>query len=237
MPIRFRFSWIPFIAAVIAAAIGVSLGQWQLRRAAEKQAIEAKWAARAEQAPATITEHIANADALEFRKARVKGEFDKDWPIYLDNRPHAGMAGFYLLMPLKISGTNLHILIARGWLPRNAGDRTRLPDIVTPGGTIELVGTVRLQPGHLLQLGAAQGVHPGSIVQNLSIAELEQASRMKMQPFMLEQLSDTHDGLIRDWPKPSAGVEMHYGYAFQWYALAATALIFFLVTGFRRGAK
>jgi len=196
-----------------------------------------KWAARAEQVPALIDQRIADAAALEFRKALVKGEFDKNWPIYLDNRPHDGAAGFYLLMPLKISGTNLHILVARGWLPRNAADRTRLPKIVTPDGQIELLGTVRRNPGHLLQLGAKQSVQPGSIVQNISIAEFEMASRMKMQPILLEQISDTHDGLIRDWPRPSAGVDTHYGYAFQWYALAATALIFFLVTGFRRGAK
>jgi cytochrome oxidase assembly protein ShyY1 len=58
-----------------------------------------------------------------------------------------------------------------------------------------------------------------------------------MQPFVIEQLSDTRDGLIRDWPRPSTGIDRHLGYAFQWYALAATAFIFFVVTGFRRGTK
>jgi len=32
-------------------------------------------------------------------------------------------------------------------------------------------------------------------------------------------------------------VEKHRGYAFQWYALAAMAFIFFVVTGIRRGKK
>ena len=41
----------------------------------------------------------------------------------------------------------------------------------------------------------------------------------------------------RDWPLPSAGVDKHRGYAFQWYALAATAFLFFLVTGFRRASR
>jgi surfeit locus 1 family protein len=41
--------------------------------------------------------------------------------------------------------------------------------------------------------------------------------------------------MVRDWPAPSLGVEKHQGYAFQWYALSAMALIFFVVNGFRRG--
>jgi len=237
MPIRFRFSLVPFIAAVIVVAIGVSLGQWQLRRAAEKRAIEAKWGARTLAAPTVLNAPVSDPEAFEYRKVLVKGEFDANWPVYLDNRPHDGAAGFYLLMPLKISGTDLHILVARGWLPRNASDRLKLPPIDTPKDPVELLGTIRLNPGHLLELGGAQRLRPASIVQNLSINEFAQASQMKMQPVMLEQLNDTHDGLVRDWPLPSAGVDKHLGYAFQWYALAATAFIFFLVTGFRRGAK
>jgi surfeit locus 1 family protein len=30
---------------------------------------------------------------------------------------------------------------------------------------------------------------------------------------------------------------MHRGYAFQWYALALMALLFFIVTGFRNGTR
>jgi cytochrome oxidase assembly protein ShyY1 len=45
------------------------------------------------------------------------------------------------------------------------------------------------------------------------------------------------EGLVRDWPVPSAGVDKHHGYAFQWYALAAMAVLFFVITGFRSGRK
>jgi cytochrome oxidase assembly protein ShyY1 len=42
---------------------------------------------------------------------------------------------------------------------------------------------------------------------------------------------------MRDWPVPSSGIDTHRGYAFQWYALAAAAFLFFIVTGFRRASK
>ena len=47
MRISFRFRPIPFVATVLLVALGVSLGNWQERRAAEKIALQAKLSARA----------------------------------------------------------------------------------------------------------------------------------------------------------------------------------------------
>ena len=237
MPIKFRFRWIPFVAAIVAVAIGMSLGQWQMRRAAEKQSIERILSARQSASPIALGSAVADVDQIEYRRVIVQGEFVRDWPVYLDNRPHGGMAGFYLLMPLKIAGSDMHVLVVRGWVPRDPTDRAKLPPIAAPTGLVEIQGLAVRNPGHVLQLGRAANLRPGAIVQNVAIAEFAQASKLPMQPFVIEQLSDTRDGLIRDWPRPSTGIDKHLGYAFQWYALAATAFIFFVVTGFRRGTK
>ncbi|WP_334187033.1 SURF1 family protein [Noviherbaspirillum sp.] len=235
MPIKFRFRWIPFIATIIAVTIGISLGQWQTRRAAEKLAIEHKLSTREAAAPVMLSTGRPAIDEVEYRRIRVSGQFVRDWPVYLDNRPHQGAAGFHLLMPFKIAGSDMHILVARGWAKRDAVDRTRLPDIATPGGMIELEGIARRNAGQVLQLGQPEPLKPGAIVQNLDIAEFERATRLPMQSFVLEQTSDTRDGLVREWLRPSTGVDKHRGYAFQWYALAATAFLFYVVTGLRRG--
>ena len=237
MPIRFRFRWIPFVAAVLAVALGVALGQWQMRRAAAKEAIELKLNARQSAPPLMVGAAPLAIDEAEYRRVQVKGEFVRDWPVYLDNRPHQGVAGFYVLMPFRIAGSDMHVLVARGWVRRDQADRTKLPLIATPAGQLEIQGVARRNPGHLLQLGRAEGLQPGAIVQNLDIAEFAQASALRMQPVLIEQTSAVPDGLVRDWPRPSSGVDKHLGYAFQWYALAATALLFFIVTGFRRGTK
>lgn len=237
MPIKFRFRWIPFFATVIVIAIGIALGQWQTRRAAEKEAIEARLVAREAAPPVMLDATLRPADDMEFRRVSVRGEFVRDWPVYLDNRPYNGAAGFYVLMPLKIAGSDMHVLVARGWIARDPAARTKLPPLVTPNGVVEIEGIVQRNPGRLLQLGRADPLHPHAIVQNAEIADFERAGKFRMQPFMIEQLGDTQDGLVRDWPHPSAGVEKHRGYAFQWYALAATAFLFFVVTGFRRGRR
>jgi surfeit locus 1 family protein len=236
MPIKFRFRMIPFAAAILVAAIGIALGQWQTRRAHEKEAIEQKLNERAAAAPAIITAASQSADAVEYRHVIVKGEFVRDWPMYLDNRPLHGAAGFYVMMPLKIEGSGMHVLVARGWAPRDMKDRARLPEFETPSGMVEIEGIARQHPDRLLQLGDAPPVKPRAIVQNLDPAQFAAASKLAVQPFFIEQSTDIHDGLVRDWPRVSLGIDKHRGYAFQWYGLAATAIIFFVVTGFRRGS-
>lgn len=237
MPMKFRFRWIPFVAAAFAAAIGISLGQWQTQRAAEKESIEAKLSARESAAPVRLSPAPQAVDEVEYRRVAITGEFLGEWTVFLDNRPYKGMAGFYVLTPLKLAGSDRYVLVARGWAKRDVADRTKLPSIVTPRGMVGIEGIARRNPGHVLQLGKAEPLRPGAIVQNVDIGELAQTAKLQMLPLIVEQTTDMQDGLVRDWPRPSTGVDKHRGYAFQWYALAATALIFFVVTGFRRGAK
>ena len=237
MPIRFEFRWIPFVAALLAIALGVALGQWQMRRAAVKQAIEFTLNARESAPPLVLGAAPVTIDETEYRRVQVSGEFVRGWPVYLDNRPHQGVAGFYILMPFKIADTNMHILVARGWIPRDPGSRTKLPPVAAPTGLLTLQGVARRSPGHVLQLGHAEQLRPAAIVQNVTVAEFAEASGLRMLPVLIEQTSAVADGLVRDWPRPSSGIDKHLGYAFQWYALAAMAFLFFLVTGFRRGTK
>lgn len=234
---HFRFRLIPFIAAAVAVAIGVSAGQWQTRRGDEKQAIETRMAARASAAPVIVGDAVLQPEAVEYARVRVRGQFIAGWPLFLENRPHQGKAGFHVLMPLKIEGSERHVLVARGWAPRNLADRMRVPELSTPAGTVEIDGLARKNAGHVMQLGTAPKIEAGAILQNLEIADLAAASRLSLQPFLLEQQSGPADGLVRDWPRASSGIDKHRGYAFQWYGLALAALLFFIVTGFRRGSK
>jgi surfeit locus 1 family protein len=266
MRITFRFSWIPFLATVAVVTLGITLGQWQTRRAEQKLAIEVKMQQQAA-APALVlgatspTAARADAgdatDALEFRRVRVRGQFVRDWPLYLDNRPNQGRAGMVVLMPFKIADSDTHVLVARGWAARDRLNRARLPVYPTKSGVIDIEGVVRRNPGRLLQLGE-QRVVPGALLQNLEIADFAAASRFTMQPFIIEQTDPApisagpaapafgqdqsaqlaqSDQLVRDWPLPSSGIARHRGYAFQWFGLALMAFLFYVITGFRNGTK
>jgi len=218
----------------IAVAIGGALGQWQIRRALEKEALEMKLAAYEATSPIVLKATAMVPEALEYRRVVVTGEFVHDWPVYLDNRPYRGAAGFYVVMPLKIANSSQYLLIARGWVARDFADRGRLPVMATPRGLVQVQGIVKRNLGQVLQLGPAETLHPNAVVQNLDISAWAVASKLPLQAFVIEQSNDTGDGLVRDWPRPAAGSERNRGYALQWYGLAATAFLFFVVTGFRR---
>ena len=242
MGIAFRFKLIPFVATVLVVTLGIQLGNWQQRRAAQKIVLQAKLAQGNASAPMQLDGAPLAAEAVEFRRVSMTGEFVAGWPLYLDNRPSDGRSGFYLLMPFKIAGSNMHVLVARGWLPRDAADRAKLPAYATPAGTVTLEGTARLDAGHVMELGKAPVLTPKAIVQNADPLQVARDSGLTMQPFVVEQTraakpSGDDTQMVRDWPAPSLGVEKHQGYAFQWYALSAMAVIFFVVNGFRRGKQ
>ncbi|MES2320530.1 MAG: SURF1 family protein [Pseudomonadota bacterium] len=239
MRTSFRFRAIPFVATMLMVALGVSLGQWQDRRARDKTTLQAKLVERAAAAPLVVAAQPLTLADVEFRTVSVAGEFVQDWPLFLDNRPQDGKVGFYLLMPFKIAGSNMHVLVARGWLPRFTGEHDRLPEFSTPQGTVIVTGIAKAGMGKVMQLGNPATIVPKSILQNLNTDQFAAASKLAVQPFFIEQTVpvDPDDQLARNWPAPALGVDKHKGYAFQWYALALMALLFFVFTGFRRGTK
>ena len=239
MPITFKFRLVPFIAAIVAVAIGISLGNWQLGRANHKEALQATIDQRQKAPPIDLnnTQSLTAGQEGEFHQVVARGEFIKDWTIFLDNRPNKGVSGFYVITPLKLEGSDQYVLVARGWHPRDPRDRQRLPSVPTPEGQIEVRGVLRQSAARVLQLGEESKIVPGAIVQNLNLEKFAQASQMPLFPLIIEQTNPMPDNLERDWPQPTTGVDKHLGYAFQWYGLAATAFIFFVVTGIRRGAR
>jgi surfeit locus 1 family protein len=237
MRLRFRFRLLPFIATVLLVALGIALGNWQERRAAEKTALRDRLEQRSAQGVLELTGAITALAPIEFRPVRVSGQFVSSWPIWLDNRPYQGRSGFYLVMPFKITGSESYVLVERGWLPADPTVHDRLPAIATPEGTVTIEGIVTSSAGHVMQLGQAAVLRPNAIVQNMDVAQFAQASGLALQPFFVEQTGPAEPGIVRDWPAPSTGIDKHKGYAFQWYALAAMAFLFFVITGFRSGTK
>lgn len=236
MRIGFRFKWIPFAATALLVALGLSLGQWQERRAAQKVTLQMLLEAGNKAAPLALGAAPLAAAEVEFRRVTVKGQFVPDWTLYLENRPYQGRAGFYVLMPFRIDGSNMHVLVERGWLPRNVAQRDAVPPYVTPFGTVMIEGIARENTGRVMQLGTAPPLRGRAIVQNADIGQVGAASGLLLQPFIVLQ-TGLDEQLVRDWPAPDTGVDKHRGYAFQWHALALMAFLFFVLTGLRRGTK
>ena len=236
MRLRFRFRTIPFLATLALVTLGILLGNWQVRRAAEKTALQARLAQRTALPPLVLDGRPLDPAAVEYRRVIVTGEFIPDWPVFLDNRPLEGRTGFVLLMPFRIAGSNETVLVARGWLPRDAAAHDRVPQVATPVGRTTIEGLAVLHPARVMELGTPPPPRPSAIVQNLDPAGFARASGFAVLPVLVEQ-TGLDPALIRKWPAPAVDVDRNKGYAFQWYALAAMAFLFFVMTGFRSGTK
>ncbi|MBP1317698.1 SURF1 family protein [Herbaspirillum sp. 1130] len=233
MPTRFVFRLIPFCATLLVAAASIALGQWQTHRAEEKLALQQRMQARGSEAP--LSALPVDASDAEFRQIRLRGHYLAQWTLYLENRPYNGVVGFHVLTLFQPEGSGPAVVVARGWAPRDAADRTRVPQVPPPSGVTEVEGILRRDAGHVLQLGTADAPRPQAILQNLDVPALAKASGITLAPLVIEQGGAAGDTLVRDWPAPSLGIDRHRGYAVQWYALAGMALLFFIVTGFKRG--
>ncbi|SFC51400.1 Cytochrome oxidase assembly protein ShyY1 [Polaromonas sp. OV174] len=219
--------WLITLAAVLVAGTTFSLGQWQLRRAAQKELLHAtiesknKLVALDTQSLVAI-ENIANE---VHRPAVLQGTWQTAQTIYLDNRSMSGRTGFWVLTPLALQGSQKVILVQRGWVPRDFTNRARLPQVATPAGLVTVQGRIAPPPSKLYEF---KGADLGPIRQNLNLDAFRLETGLPLLEVSLLQTGEPSEGLLRDWAAPNLGVDKHYGYAFQWFALAALVLILYV---------
>jgi cytochrome oxidase assembly protein ShyY1 len=138
-------------------------------------------------------------------------------------------------MPFKLRDGG-YVLVNRGWLPRNVSERTTIAPYDTPAGEIEIEGIARADASRAYELGQGGSAAHQTIRQNLDVGAYAAETGLALQPFVIQQISDDGDKLVRDWPAPATGVERNYGYMFQWWGMAAAAIVFGLYAA-RRSAK
>jgi surfeit locus 1 family protein len=218
-----RRALVVLLATIAGVAATASLGAWQLDRAAQKEALQQQLDSRATLAelPASaLARTDAEAASQHHRRIRLRGEWVDRWTVYLDNRQMNGRPGFFVVTPLRLAGSDQAVLVQRGWVPRDAADRTRLPALPAQKGEVELSGHIAPPPARLYEFSAAAS---GPIRQNLDLAAYSLETGLRLAPVSVVQdaASAPDDGLLRQWPRPAVDVHKHYGYAFQWFALCA----------------
>jgi surfeit locus 1 family protein len=229
--LRFEPRLATSLAAAAGVALALALAWWQLGRAHEKERLAAALQARAEAPPLVLGPREVSAEEARWRRVIARGRFDPRYAVFVDNKVYRGVAGYHVVMPLAIEGGPRHVLVYRGWVA-GGPERGALPAIETPQGEVEVAGLAFVPSERFLELAAHTA--EGRIWQNLTIERFRQAAPLELQPFALLQQNDIADGLVRDWERPDAGVQRHYGYAFQWLALAVTIAAIYLLTHVRR---
>jgi surfeit locus 1 family protein len=221
-------------AALFFAGLGIYLGFWQLGRAAQKEALQAAIQSQTSQVPlnADGLAQLTDAPAGMYRPVRVSGTWEASQMVYLDNRQMDGKVGFFVLTPLRLQASGQIVVVQRGWIARNFEVREQVPAVQTPPGLVEVEGQIAPPPSKLYELGTPSA---GVIRQNLDLDRFRQESGLAVSSFTIRQNGPASEGLRRNWPAVALGVEKHYGYAFQWFALAGLIVgLYFWFHIFRR---
>jgi len=223
---RRRPRWLPPLATVIGIALTAAAGNWQLHRAHEKERLQQAYDRGASDAPIRLTAALVSEDDLKMRRVEVEGEFAPHGLVLLDNKIRNSEVGYEVIMPLKIGGSSMHVLVNRGWIAAGP-ERARLPVVKTPDTVVKVTG-MAVVPGRFLELSDVQD--SGPVWQNLTVARYSARTGLQVQPIVVQQQNDMNDGLLRSWERPDFGISRHYGYAVQWFSFCG--LIIFLYVFF-----
>lgn len=214
------------LLSVVVAAGCIRLGFWQLSRLSQRRARNSVVSARLAEPVVALTTLRADSSSI-LRRASLTGTPDYDHEIILAARSYQGSPGVYLFTPLRPAGTDTAVLVNRGWI--------YAPD----GVSVELHGwrettTSFVGYAELLPLGVPSkpegALRPAErIARQLDLATVESmlpypASRLYLVATAPDTTKPVNQRVAR-LPAPTLDEGPHLGYAFQWFAFAAIALI------------
>jgi surfeit locus 1 family protein len=220
----------------LALAAFVSLGTWQLGRAREKQALIDSFIAGSQDIVDATARGLG--DLPRYQQVRLRGAFDVDRQLLLDNMPSsAGRPGYRVLTPLKRSDGLDWVLVDRGWVPLGA-TRAELPEVAVTAGEREVSGILDVLPVPGLRVGPAAAPDATGwprVMLFPTEADLESALGAEVESRIVLLDPASPDGYERIWrPSLGFGAERHLGYAVQWFAFAIVAVVMLIALNLRR---
>jgi len=234
---RFRPQWLPTLAFIVLLPVFINLGMWQLNKGRAKQALQVQLEQRSKEAPVSINARIDDPEEIKYRRVRVHGQWDASYQFLLDNKVNEReVAGYHVLTPLKISGSEIRVLVNRGWVPMGP-DRQRLPEVSPPAGEVVVEGIAVVPSKKIFALAKPQDTQEKlePVWQNLELDRYNQSVPFKVQPIViLLDPASKAGGYERVWPRPDERVEKNLGYAYQWFGMAVALVGIFIFVNLKK---
>lgn len=225
-----RPRWIAYL--LLAALFGVvtaNLGLWQWHRheakVAERDLVEANYGAP----PVPVGTLLPGpavpfpADA-EWRRVQARGTYAADLQHLVRNRPHSGVYGYEVLVPLLLpDGTA--VAVDRGWV-RNAATAATVPEVpAPPPGEVVVTGWLRPAEPDL-----GRDLPPGQLA-SVDLRRLASATRLDLLPGYVVLGTEEPAPPARPEPleAPDTALGAHFAYALQWWLTVPVGVVLVLV--------
>lgn len=230
----FRPGLAPTVVVLLLLPVLVALGFWQLSRGAEKTRLLAEWEARRVAEPVAASQLLLLAEP-GYRRVTLRGEFDAEHSVLLDNRTRDGQVGVELLQPFHDQASGQWLLLNRGWLPWP--DRRTPPAFDTPRLPVSVQAWVYVPPGAPFQLQA--DANPPGWPELVTAVQPEALwALLGRDGYAHELRLEPGPAAYRlEWPLVSVSPEKHLGYAVQWFAMSLTLVVLYLYLGWHDNNK
>jgi surfeit locus 1 family protein len=228
------------IATAIMLGICIKLGLWQYNKADARRNLQTQLTARMSESAVALPAKIVALETWRYKRVKFTGQYDTRYQLLLDNQVQNTVAGFHVLTPMQVEGSNTYVLVNRGWVPRtaaNVGEMPKPPTIETPQGKQQIEGDIGLPASKFFTMDtppAADGKWQ-PVWQNLDMARYAKSVPFAVQPFVVRLAAKSNaGGFVRNWTPPGERVTMHLGYAYQWFGFALTLFVIYIVLNIKK---
>lgn len=232
---RFKPGLVPTLVTVILLPVFIKLGFWQLERAEQKRVMQDGLEQRRSMPAFRLEPRVGAGEELEYRRVYVRGRFDPDHQILIDNKIYKGRAGYYVVTPLRMTGSDQYILVNRGWL---AAGKTRqeLPAIDVVKNHVTIYGVLSKSRPDIMPISDKNRDTSGwpARMQWLDTEEFARETKRKVYPYIVLMDADAPHGYSRNWGSINLDPDRNTSYAWQWFSFAALLVIIYIVVNLKK---
>ncbi len=228
------------LATVLMLGLCVKLGMWQYDKADTRRILQTQLNARLSEPAVSLPAKITALESWRYKQVKFIGKYDTRYQLLLDNQVQNTVAGYHVLTPMQVEGSHTYVLVNRGWVARTAasvGEAPRQPTIGTPMGSQQIEGDIALPANKFFTMDTPPTTDGEwqPVWQNLDMMRYAKSVPFKVQPFVVRLNSKSNaGGFVRSWSPPGERVNMHLGYAYQWFGFALTLLVIYIVLNIKK---
>lgn len=219
------------LLALVCIALFIHLGNWQIARAHEK---EAMFLQQKQQKDLPFVPWTSSSkQPTQYQKLKLRGRYLLE-VFLLDNQHYLHQFGYHVLSPFELENGGV-VLVDRGWVKGDMA-RKHLPEIPFSSKTRVVQGEAYFPSRKGITLGPIFEKKSESlgIIEKIDLKLASQILHKSVNPFIIRLEEKAPDGFVRKWPVVSMPPKRHYGYAFQWFAFAGVVLILYVILSIKK---